>query len=50
MDFKKKVEDIFEIAAQPTVDIVSSMFLEGLAGTVAPGVTSVMLPYFRDCL
>ena len=26
MDFKKKVEDIFEIAAQPTVDIVSVCF------------------------
>lgn len=45
MDIKKKVEDIFDIAAQPTVDIVSSIFLEGLAGSIVPGVTSAMLAY-----
>ena len=45
MDFKKKIEDIFDITAQPTVDIVSSMFLEGMVGSVVPGVTSAMLGY-----
>lgn len=45
MDLKKKVEDIFDITAQPTVDIVSSMFLEGIVGSVVPGVTSAMLAY-----
>lgn len=45
MDLRRKVEDIFDIAAQPTVDIVSSMFLEGVAGSVVPGVTSAMLAY-----
>lgn len=45
MDLKKTVEDIFEITAQPAVDIVSSMFLEGVVGSVVPGVTSAMLAY-----
>lgn len=45
MDIKKKVEDIFDIAAQPTVDIVSSIFLEGVVGSVLPGVTGAMLAY-----
>ena len=45
MDIKKKVEDIFDIAAQPTIDIVSSMFIEGFTGTLLPGVTSAMLAY-----
>lgn len=45
MDIRKKVEDIFDIAAQPTVDIVSSIFLEGLAGSIVPGMTSAMLAY-----
>jgi hypothetical protein len=43
MDLKKKVEDIFDITAQSAVDIVSSMFLEGIVGPVVPGVTNVML-------
>ena len=45
MDMKKKVEDIFDIGAGPAVDIVSSIFLEGVAGRVVPGVTSAMLAY-----
>lgn len=45
MDLKKKAEDIFDIAAQPTVDIVSSMFLEGIVGSIVPGVTGAMLSY-----
>ena len=45
MDIKKKVEDIFDIAAQPTVDVVSSIFLEGLVGSIVPGVTSAMMAY-----
>ncbi len=45
MDIKKKVEDIFDIAAQPTVDIVSSIFLDGVVGSVLPGVTGAMLAY-----
>lgn len=45
MDLKKKVEDIFDITIQPTVDIVSSIFLEGLVSSVVPGVTSAFLAY-----
>lgn len=45
MDMKKKVEDIFDITAGPAVDIVSSIFLEGVVGTLVPGVTSAMLAY-----
>jgi hypothetical protein len=48
MDFekiKKRAIDIFEVIAEPTVDVVSSMFLEGIAGTFVPGVASVVLGY-----
>jgi len=45
MDWKKKVEETFDIVAEPATDIVSSMFLEGLIGTVVPGATSAMLSY-----
>lgn len=45
MDIKKRAEEIFDIAAQPTADIVSAMFLEGIAGTALPGGTSAMLAY-----
>lgn len=45
MDWKKKVEDTFDIVAEPATNIVSSMFLEGLVGSVVPGVTSAMLAY-----
>lgn len=37
--------DIFEEGAEPCVDIVSSMVLEGVAGSVVPGVTSAMFAY-----
>lgn len=43
MDIKKRVEDIFDITAQPAVSIVSSMFIEGIAGSMVPGVTSAMI-------
>lgn len=42
MDIKKRAEEIFETTAQPTADIVSAMFFEGIAGTVVPGVTSAL--------
>lgn len=45
MDMKNKFEDIFDIGAEPAVSIVSSMFLDGVVGTVAPGVMSLMLAY-----
>lgn len=45
MNLKKKVEDIFDLAAEPAVSIVSSMFLEGVVGSVVPGVTSAVLAY-----
>lgn len=45
MNLKEKVEDIFDITAQPAVDILSSMFFEGIVGSVVPGVASVILAY-----
>ena len=48
MDFdniKKKAEEVFDIAAEPTVDIVSSMVFEGVIGSIAPGVVSAVLAY-----
>lgn len=48
MDFekiKKSAIDIFEVVAEPTVDVVSSMFIEGIAGTFVPGVASAVLGY-----
>jgi hypothetical protein len=45
VDLKKRVEEIFEISAEPAADIASSIFLEGIAGSVVPGVTSAMLAY-----
>ncbi len=45
MSLFKKVKDVFEVTAESTADIVSSIFLEGVVGTFAPGVTSVMLAY-----
>lgn len=48
MDFdkiKEKAEEVFDIAAGPTTDIVSSMVLDGVIGSVAPGVVSAVLAY-----
>lgn len=45
MNLQKKVEDIFDLAAEPAVSIVSSMFLEGIVGSVVPGVASAVLSY-----
>jgi hypothetical protein len=45
MDLRKKVEDVFEVTAEPAVDVVSSMFLDGIAGSIVPGVASAMLAY-----
>lgn len=45
MGIKEKAKEIFDIAAEPTVDIVSSMFLEGVVGSVVPGAVSAVLAY-----
>jgi len=45
VDLKKRVEDIFDIAAIPTATILSSVFFTGVAGSIAPGVVSGVLAY-----
>lgn len=45
MDIKDRVEDIFDIAGEPAANIVSIMFLEGIVGSVAPGIVSAVLAY-----
>ena len=45
MGIKEKAKEIFDIAAEPTVDIVSSKFLEGVVGSVVPGAVSAVLAY-----
>jgi len=42
---KERINEIFDISAEPAVDIISSMFIEGAIGSIVPGVTSVMLAY-----
>lgn len=45
MDLKKRVEDIFDIAAMPTATILSGVFFAGVAGSIAPRVVSGVLAY-----
>jgi len=45
MNIAEKAKDIFKSSQEPVVEIVSEMFLEGIAGTVAPGVVSCVLAY-----
>lgn len=42
---KGRINEIFDISAEPAVDIISSMFIEGVVGSIAPGVTSVIFAY-----
>lgn len=39
---KKKIFDIAETFGEPTIEVVSELFLEGIAGTLIPGLTSVI--------
>lgn len=44
-DIKEKAIDLFEAAAEQVPDVLSSIVLEGIVGSVVPGVTGAMLAY-----
>jgi hypothetical protein len=45
MSIKEIATDIFDVTAEPVVSIVSSIFIEGVIGSVVPGVVSAMMAY-----
>lgn len=45
MNIKEKAKDLFLASAEQSADIVSSLFLEGVVGSVIPGVSGAMLAY-----
>lgn len=45
MDLKQRAIDIFDIAAEPTLDILSGMFLAGIAGEIVPGLACGIMAY-----
>ena len=47
-DFKNKIKDMTSAATGPTLEIVSEVFLDGVAGTVVPGVGNAILSYKQN--
>lgn len=45
MDIKEKALDLFDATKEPATEMACSLFLEGVAGTVIPGVMSSVLAY-----
>lgn len=45
MNLKEKAKDLFDATKEPAAEIACSLFLDGIVGTVAPGVVSSMLAY-----
>ncbi|WP_145148607.1 hypothetical protein [Paenibacillus xylanexedens] len=45
MSIKKNVSDTADIVAQPVVNILSSLFLEGITSQFLPGVTTTLISY-----
>ena len=44
-EFNDKLKDIASAAAGPTLEIVSENLIEGVAGTIVPGVGNIILSY-----
>lgn len=47
-NFKDKIEDLTSAAVGPTLDIVTSTVLDGVAGAVIPGVGNMILSYKQN--
>lgn len=45
MGISEKAKDLFQAAAEETPSVLSALFLDGIAGSIAPGVVSTMLAY-----
>ena len=43
MDLKEKAKDIFDSAKQPLFDLTCDLVLEGVVGSVVPGVMNTYL-------
>ena len=39
---KQKINNLVETFGEPTIEVVSELFLEGTAGALIPGLTSVL--------
>lgn len=49
-EFNDKLKDIASAAAGPTLEIVSENLIEGVAGTIVPGVGNIILSYKQNRL
>lgn len=45
MSLKEKAKDLFDSAKEPAIEMSCELFLEGVAGTVVPGVVTSYLAY-----
>lgn len=46
--FKENMDDLVSAAVGPTLDVVSDVFIEGVAGSVIPGVGNMILAYKQN--
>lgn len=45
MNIKKKAQEIFDVIVEPVVSVTAGMFLSEVAGSIVPGIVSVVMNY-----
>lgn len=47
-EFKEKIKDLASVAAGPTLDVVSDVFIDGIASVIIPGAGNMILAYKQN--